>query len=49
MSLAGLERELVKSEWVRLWPRAKDLEGLEEGNGSIRLAMKVFPHDRSIS
>ena len=40
--LQGLERDFSKSEWVRLRPRAKDLEGLDEGNGSLRLALRVW-------
>ena len=37
----GLERDFSRNEWVRLRPRAKDLEGLAEGNGSVRIAMRV--------
>lgn len=44
VSLAGLQSDFSKSEWVRLRPRPKDFEGLAEGNGSLRLAMR-YTHE----
>eukprot|EP00050_Salpingoeca_kvevrii_P014197 m.33410 g.33410 ORF g.33410 m.33410 type:complete len:779 (-) comp5614_c0_seq2:49-2385(-) len=44
ISLNQLDYDAPVSAWYRLKPRAKDLEGLDEGYGSIRVALK-YNHD----
>eukprot|EP00052_Salpingoeca_macrocollata_P008172 m.65030 g.65030 ORF g.65030 m.65030 type:complete len:785 (+) comp16464_c1_seq1:376-2730(+) len=42
--LTNLTRDIPKREWFRLRPREKDLEGLKEGNGSLRMSVK-YTHE----